>query len=260
VGALPMKLLIGAYWWTDEKWSGIHSKGFRYGPHHVRQLKDAVKKHLTVPHEFVCITDKPHTFDADKDIRPIVIDRSTHVPGKEWAKWMTFHPEGRELFGGDVLLQLDLDAIICGNIDALVQRPEPLVVWRNPARVPWDKPAKYEARSLYNGSIILHTLGTAPELWELFIKNKETIVTNLRDTQVLMSAVLGPNTPYWDGADGIYRLARQDTPGSGLVGDMPLPEKAKIVFFPGSEHKPWLPRVRSVFPWIADHWAEEIAA
>ena len=251
-------LLVGAYWWTDDKWSG--GQGFRYGPHHVRQLKDAVKRNLTLPHEFVCITDKPHTFDADKDIRPIVMDRETHVPGKEWAKWMTFHPEGRDLFGGDVLLQLDLDAVVCGNIDHIVKRDEDLVVWRNPARVPWDKPLQYETRPLFNGSIILHRLGTHGELWGMFVYNKNKIVGVMRDTQVLMSFVLGPDTPYWDGSDGIYRLARQDTPGSGLVDGLPLPDSARIVFFPGSDHKPWLPKVRNAFPWIEDYWREEIAA
>jgi hypothetical protein len=251
-----MKLLVGAYWWTDDKWSDGHAKGFRYGPHHVRQLKDAVKRNLTVPHEFVCITDQPHAFDADKDIRPVVMDKATHVSGKEWAKWMTFHPDGPALFGGDRLLQLDLDGIICGNIDALVQRDESLVVWRNPCRVPWDRPETFQARALYNGSIILHTLGAAADLWHFFIDNKANVLTHMRDTQALMSIALGFDVPYWDAQDGIYRLARSDTPTSGLIGGEPLPDNARIVFFPGSEHKPWLPRVRKVFPWIADHWDE----
>jgi hypothetical protein len=255
-----MKLLVGCYWWTDEAWSGAHSNGFRYGAHHVRLLKDAVKKHLTVPYEFICVTDRPHSFDADKDIRPVVMDRTTHVPGKEWAKWMTFHPNGPELFGGDRFLQLDLDAIICGNIDSIVQRSEPLVVWRNPARVPWDNPKRWSSRALYNGSIILHTLGTAPDLWRCFVDNKDNILRHMRDTQALMSAVMDTDAPHWDGKDGIYRLAREDTPGSGITGDQGLPADARIVFFPGSEHKPWLSKVRSVFPWITDYWPEEIAA
>lgn len=250
-------MLVGCYWWTDESWSG-NSSGFRYGPHHVRQLKDMVRRNLTVPHEFICITDKPHSFDADKDIRPIVMDRATHVPGKEWAKLMTFHPNGRELFGGDVMLQLDLDGVVCGSLDPIVNRTEPVVMWRNPARVPWQNPSTFQGRPYYNGSVILHTLGTAPAVWKLFVQNADQIVGALRDTQVWQSAVLGPDVPHWDAKDGIYRLERDDTPGSGIRGS--LPDNARLVFFPGSAHKPWLPAVRQANPWIGRYWPEEIAA
>jgi hypothetical protein len=250
-------LLVGCYWWTDKQWSDVHSDGFHYKPHHVRHLKDMVKRNLTVPHEFVCITDQPHVFDADRDIRPVVLDRTTHVPGKEWAKLMTFHPNGRELFGGDKLLQLDLDGIVCGNLDPIVNRTEDIVVWRNPARVPWNFPKEFARRAFYNGSVILHSLGTEPCIWNEFVPNATEVMEYLRDTQIWMSKMLGPEVPYWDANDGIYRLERDDTPGSGIAG--PLPENARLVFFPGSAHKPWIPEVRAALPWIADYWPEEPA-
>lgn len=247
-------LLVGCYLWSDKTWT--NHGAFRYGPHHVRQLKDAVKRNLTVPHEFICVTDDPVQFEDDADIRAVQLDTTTHIPGREWAKWMTFHPNGKELFWGDSFLQMDLDAAVVGNMDHIVNRDEPLVVWRNPARVPW---ATYPMRPLYNGSIILHRLGTAARLWKLFVDNRDKIVGVMRDTQVLMSAALGHDAPYWDGKDGIFRLGRDDTPGSGLIGG-PLPDTARIVFFPGSEHKPWLPKVRGAYPWIERVWPMEMAA
>lgn len=251
-----MSLIVACYLWRDPEWK--HSGSFVYGPEHVRMLQKSVAKHLRLAHEFVCVTDRPEWFADDKDIRVVALDNATHVPGREWAKLMTFHPNGPELFGGDRILQLDLDAIICGNIDMIAMRKERIVLWRNPARIPWDAPDKFTGRAYHNGSIIFHRLGTAPHVWEWFVDNTQEIVGKLRDTQAWMAVCLGRDLPYWDQNDGIYRLERDDTPGSGIRGA--LPENARIVFFPGSEHKPWLPQVRERWPWIADYWPLEPAA
>jgi hypothetical protein len=243
-------LTVAAYLWFDEHWR--HNGAFTYGPEHVRLLKSMVSKNLTVPHEFVCITDRPHLFDGDAGIRAIPLDKSTHVPGTEFVKLMTFHPMGGEMIGKRVL-QLDLDTIVCGSLDEIVDRNEELVVWRNPTRVPYDKPIK-AGRPYYNGSVILHTCGTMPEIWRSFDSERPPRV---RDTQVWMSNMVGPHAPYWDGRDGIYRLGRADTPGSGVTGA--LPENARIVTFPGDMGKPWLPEVRAANPWIERYWPDALA-
>jgi len=242
-------LTVACYLWTDPVWK--HSGTFLYNPGHVRQLQKAVAKNLTIPHEFVCITDKPHAFDADRDIRPVPIDRTKHIPGTEYVKLMTFHPLSRELIGERVF-QLDLDTVIVGNLDQLVDRGEDVVVWRNPTRLPYDNPV-VASRPYYNGSVILHRCGTWPAVWNFNTK----MPNRPRDTQVWMSQVLGPNAPYWDGNDGIYRLAREDTPGSGVSGE--LPANARIVTFPGDMGKPWLPEVRKANPWIEKYWPEEVS-
>lgn len=244
-------LTVACYLWSDPLWR--HTDAFQYGPHHVRQLQKQVAKNLTVPHEFVCITDRPHMFDADKNVRAIPINREKHIPGTEFVKLMTFHPDGKNLIGERVL-QLDLDTVIVGNIDPIVDRGEDVVVWRNPSRVPYDNPS-VASRPFYNGSVILHRCGTWPAVWHF---NTQMPNRTVRDTQVWMSFVLGPNAPYWDQSDGIYRLGREDTPGSGIVGD--LPANARIVSFVGSEHKPWLPKVRQANRWLEQYWPEEIAA
>lgn len=239
-------LVVACYLWFDPIWR--HNDAFVYGPQHVRQLQKAVAKNLTVPHEFACITDRPHMFDGDKDIRPIPIDKSKHIPGTEFVKLMTFHPLGKELIGQRVF-QLDLDTVIVGNIDTIVDRDEDVVVWRNPTRIPYENP-KVPGRPYYNGSVILHRCGSWPAVWNY--NTKLHGISGVRDTQVWMSKVLGPNAPYWDGNDGIYRLGREDTPGSGVFGE--LPENAKIVTFPGDQGKPWLPAVRRANPWIEQYW------
>jgi hypothetical protein len=244
-----MTLTIAPYLWHDPYWR--HNDAFTYSADHVRHLRDMVAKNISVPYEFACITDRPDLFRDDDGIRAIPLDTATHVPGTEFAKLMTFHPNGRELIG-TCILQLDLDTVIVGNIDAIVSRTEDLVVWRNPSRLPYDNPVK-AGRPYYNGSVILHRCGTRPNIWSQFNPRNPRV----KDTQVWMSMLVGPAAPYWDGSHGIYRLARADTPGSGIWGG--LPGNATIVNFVGSEHKPWVPAVRQANPWIAQHWPEVLA-
>jgi hypothetical protein len=221
-----------------------HSPGSRYSAEDVRQLNRMVKKHLTLPHEFVCITDRPELFDLDSDIRAVQMDTSAHIPGRLFAKLWTFAPEAKEIVGKRIL-QLDLDCIIVGNIDAIVDRDEELVLWRNPARVPWENPAKN--RALYNTSIVLHTAGSLPHYWGDFDPSRPMV----RDDQAWISMLAGLSTPYWDASDGVYRIERDDTPGSG-VGEV-LPENARIVFCPGSQGKADNPAIRQKCPWIAEY-------
>src|SRR5690554_5947972 len=111
-----------------------------------------VKRNLTVPHEFVVITDRPELFRGDTEIRAVPIDWTTHVPGRCFVKLMTFGPHMKERVGDRVLV-MDLDTIIVGNLDAIVDRSEDLVLWRNPTRIPWENPSK-AGRPHYNTSIV----------------------------------------------------------------------------------------------------------
>ena len=102
------------------------------------------------------------------------------------------------------------------------------MLWRNPARIPWDKPVK-PGRPYYNGSIMLHRCGTMPEVWADF----DPKAPRWRDDQWYYAERFGPDMPYFDGQrDGVYRLAREGEPGTGVEGV--LPANARIVTFPGS--------------------------
>lgn len=221
-----------------------HSPGSRYGAEDVRKLHRMVEKHLTLPHEFVCITDRPEIFGHDAGIRAVQMDTSTHIPGRLFASLCLFSPWAREHVG-ERILKFDLDVLIVGNIDAICDRDEEIVMWRNPSRLPWDNPVKN--RPPYNASIFMHKTGTMEHIWGDFNPDNPMV----RDDQAWMSMLLGMNAPYWDSSDGIYRIARDDTPGSGVNGH--LPDNARIVFFPGSEGKPSNPRIAAANPWIAEH-------
>lgn len=256
-------IAIGTYFWSPDPGSKFAAP---YTADDVRVLKRMIERLLSLPHEFVVITDRPEAFSDDLAIRAIPLDRSTHVPNTCFARLMTFHPQGRELFGADTFLQIDLDTLIVGTIDHLVTRPENLALWRNPARIPWaaaDAPGTKamaelvdgcflhrinQNRCYYNTSILLHRLGTLPWVWEGFDPGHPPA----KDDQWYLSDLFGEGCAFFDGArDGVYRIAREDTPGSGVDGA--LPENACIVTFPGSCGKWSESSIRAKNPWINEY-------
>lgn len=235
-----MGIVVATYLWSDpdSKYDPC------YGVEDVRRLRDGVKAHLTLPHEFAVITDMADAFEGVADIRVIKPEMDTHVPGTCFRRLFTFHPDGANLIGERVL-QLDLDCLIVGNLDGLFDREEDLIMWRNPTRLPYDNPTK-PGRCYFNTSCVLHRCGTMPEIWNGFVPGH----TYGKDDQWHLSEILGKEWPYFNGADdGIYRIARSDTPGSGVDGE--LPHNARVVFFTGSEGKMNNPEVLKKNPWIA---------
>jgi hypothetical protein len=81
--------------------------GDKYGAEWVVRLRNMVAKHLPIPHEFVCVTERP--VDGVVCV-PFVSD----LPGW-WAKVELFAP-GR--FAGDNLY-LDLDVVVKASIEKL---------------------------------------------------------------------------------------------------------------------------------------------
>ena len=79
--------------------------GDKYSPDYVVRLQNAVKRHLTISHDFVCMTEKPDNFSCDTIDIPMGLEAW-------WGKVALFS----EIFTERVLF-LDLDTIILGNID-----------------------------------------------------------------------------------------------------------------------------------------------
>jgi hypothetical protein len=87
--------------------------GNKYGREYVERLRNMVSRHLTVPYEFVCLTDDQHPING---VRNIVMPDQGYAK-KWWHKVHMFDPalplKGRVLY-------LDLDVVISSNIDKLV--------------------------------------------------------------------------------------------------------------------------------------------
>jgi len=84
--------------------------GSKYAVKYVNKLHNAVQRHLTLPHKFICFTDHNGGFNEGIETRPFPM---TGFKGW-WNKLLLFHPdtklEGRNLF-------FDLDVILLDNIN-----------------------------------------------------------------------------------------------------------------------------------------------
>jgi hypothetical protein len=89
----------------------------------VRKLQDAVARNLTMPYKFICLSD----CEVPCDRIPL-----ESIGDGFWAKMQLFKPG---LFTGPILY-IDLDTVICQNIDELVTKVqnEKFVMWYDEAK------------------------------------------------------------------------------------------------------------------------------
>ena len=111
----------------------------------VEKLQNAVSRNLTIPHRFVCLSD------CDVSCERIPLD--TNGDGF-WAKMQLFKPG---LFTGPVFY-LDLDTVICGNIDEIVKSVmnENFVMW-------------LETDKQIHSSAMMWWQGDYSHLWDLYL-------------------------------------------------------------------------------------------
>lgn len=227
--------------WYDPKGRCNHI--YTYSAEDVNILRRQVDRHLSVPHEHVCVTDNGAGLDSD--IRVVPLDRSRLLPGTRFAKLMVFGPDAGKI--GSRMLTLDLDTVVVGELDSLVQRDEPLVLWRNPNfGIP--------KRARFNTSMMLLSAGCRPDLWNDFDPAKTPGLLRKKwggTDQAWISEQTSPDNPYWDASHGVY--------GAGRLGDYKpeqcttvLPENARVVFFPG-KRVPGMASQLERHPWIAEH-------
>lgn len=220
------------------KWSPTHSnQPVRYTAKHVNRLASMVKRNLSIPHRFVCITDDP-TGLAPR-IKVVRLWQKLRRLGGRYMKLMAFSPKMRKLVGARFVV-IDLDAVVTGDLTPLFLRKESFVIWNGTA-----------ARTAYNSSMILMTAGARAKVWTRFdaqrsprrIKESGVMGTD----QAWISLCLGRGEATWTAKDGVLSYRKHVRP----LGR--LPKHARIVFF----HGPWDPSrdsLRRKHPWIARHW------
>ncbi len=229
---------ICCFLWYDPH--GIRNPIYIFDDRHVRALRDMVKKHLPIEHEFICVSDR-----MIEGVTTIPLDYTMHIPGTRFAKLMMYRPDGR--LSGKRILYLDLDCVIVDSIDPIADRDEDLVLWRNP-----NFPAKRRAR--YNTSIILHRTGTRTDLHTKF--NKAHHPQYLRGKvggtdQAWISYMCDEVTEaHWTNKQGVYGAGRLRDIVAGVGTE--LPKNARIVFFPGSR-EPGMAKTQALHPWIREH-------
>lgn len=237
-----MSLAVVCFWWYDpqSKWRN----SFWYTAQHVITLRNMVARQLSVPHRFVCVTDQPELLPPD--IATVPVDRSLLTASERYAKLMVFRPDAAELFGAERLLMLDLDIVITGSIDHLVQHDNEFMAWHNPRFK--TQPSR---RSRFNSSLVYVRAATRSHVYTSFdIERSRRHVRSLGVSgtdQAWMSETVSPDEAGWDQTDGIYSYKLD------LLSRGSLPANARVVIFHG-EISPHMPQLQKSHPWIREHY------
>ena len=215
-----------------------------------------IARNLSVPHRRLCITHRP---DLVADfIVTAPLDPEKHVPGLCTVK-LQAHKPGGIAKNGDRILLMDVDCIVTGDLNPLVQRSEPAVWWKNPNY------KKGGRRGFIQGSMQLFTVGATEFLWRDFDPSTAPAWINRRfggGEQAWISERMNKaypeigwewDVPHWTEADGVYGAGRlvEGMMGAGVQSQ--LPENARIVFTPG-DRAPSQAEFQIAHPWAKEYY------
>lgn len=230
-------ITVSTFFWQDDS----RKRNYTFTHDHVRILQSMVERNIKQPHRFICVTD-----DEIEGVETVPLQWDKHVPGTCFVRLCLRNPEFNKQLG-ERILNLDLDVVITGGLDELVDRTEKSVWFRNPN---WPAPG----RAFYQTSIQYLTAGSHPDLWHAFDPEETPKWVNRRfggAEQAWVSERLPWDLPTWDHRDGLYGAGRMGDWSSNRTVD--LPENARIVTFPGNRMVDQ-PNVLAKFPWIKDHY------
>jgi len=133
--------------------------GTRYGPDYVNRLYAMVKRHLSNPYSFHCITDTNAGLDEGIICHPLP---ANHFAAN-WNKLMTFQEDFLGL-NGKLVVCLDVDMVIVDSINFLCDQPQTnFIIARN-----------WTASSIRgNSSVYRVRVGTHTHVWTSFISDVE---------------------------------------------------------------------------------------
>jgi hypothetical protein len=219
-----------------------HSGNAReYTSKHVNYFADMVRRNMTIPYRFICVTDDTEGFDDSIElfklpkevdwIKGVKTPEIQHLPSSYRRLWL-FSKEAKCL--GDRILQMDIDALIVKDLAPLFSMPDDFVGWRpmseHRAKI---KPVQ-RAYRIGGGTWLLRT-GTHTHIWENFSVDKIKEVRHIGwrgSDQAWLSYNLAKTCAVFPDSMGIYHS--QD----GAKQWNTLPENARIVHFNGKV-KPW---------------------
>lgn len=223
------------------KWKGH----IPYSAQDVNIWARQVDRWLGIPHELVCITDEPEGIDGG--IRTIPLWRDQFEHGRDWHRVKIFSEEMVDLIGPR-FVSMDLDTVVCGQLDPLFHTDVPFKAWQDPNR------------DQYCTALFQMDAGVFPHVWERF---DPVAALRLRQSgrfggydQAWISYVL-PGQPRWTREDGVLSF-RNDILAGAPLESRPMsaalrPAGTRIVNFHG-KYNPRDAAVQDACPWIADHY------
>ncbi len=230
--------------------------GPKFGPEYVNNLYNAIQRHVTVPHRFICYTDDPTGVECET--REFLVDLPV------W--WYIIGLTNPEHEHNDQLVYMDLDTIITGNIDHIIGLDKPFATisdfgWLSglqTAYIMWNKEirdavwkyftSKYEPKDYPNLDCDYTQWGGTNQ----FLEECMGVVRINKDPRPALTDYIDPPE--------VVRLQDEfpnecvSYKAQSLAMVRELPDAVNMVFFHG---KPQPHEVDHTWPadnWIKEHW------
>src|SRR5574343_35151 len=132
---------------------------FVFRPEDACRLAEGIRANLRMPHKITIVSDYPkHHYPSWTEYLSIQghFGQLRALRGC-WLRLKCFAPELSDVLGPRVAW-VDADSIICGNLDPLFNRPEPLVLYRSRS-IPGQR---------WNGSVSLFSPAENRDIWAEF--------------------------------------------------------------------------------------------
>ena len=231
------------------KWTQPNER-VSYDSHHVNVMASMINRNVTIPHRVVCVTDQDsgisecETFHLWSDFSNLVNATKAHLPSC-YRRLKLYDFKTQQDLGidrGDRVVSIDLDAVVCGSLDRLLQKEGRFVGWEL-------KGAQHP--TVFNGSFQMFTSGDLQEIWSEF--NPAT-----SPRECFLKGWLGSDQSWLS----MNLIGREGSVAVGWpeVASYPLQvrlagmyAKTKIMFFHG-RIKPWFPQVVKDSPFIDRYW------
>lgn len=195
-----------------------------YKPWAVRIWAAMIRRHLTVPHALAVVTDIDADYGPDVDvIKPPTEFDDARIPtwGKDRPQCLRrltiFQRDAADWLQCDRVVQMDLDVVVCGSLDPVVDVPDDFRITKGTAK-----------SRTYNGSMQLLRLGARPQVYDQFTLDKAIKAGRAHigsDQSWLAHSLPGEKT--WGPQDGV-QFWGQHHPGPDT----------RAIFFAGPQ-KPW---------------------
>jgi hypothetical protein len=223
--------------------------GTKYGAEYVNRLYAAVQRHTTVEYQFHCYTD-----DSD-ELHPDVIVHDLPCVDLEgwWNKMYLFNCDNG-LTVGEQIFYIDLDTLITGNIDHMLQNlPDHIVMLQD-----FYHGIAKSAGKIASG-LMTWRHGDYHHIWEQFIRDPNQAIASVRPhgdqhyiaSQITQCAIWQELYP---GQVVSFKVHCREG----------LPDGAKIICYHGTPNIPdSAEKVNTSYvwtidpqPWVLDHWRD----
>lgn len=157
--------------------------GTLYPASYVNALYSAVKKHLTPPFRFVCLTNEPEGLDPGIEHFPMPdldLPEERYKRGA-WPKLGIFSPKLFEEYGlhGRCLF-IDLDMVILGSLDKMFERPEKFIAVGGGPN--WGR-GKSNTGLTLSSTLFAFNLGEQTEVLDKFMQDKDAAYKRFANEQ-----------------------------------------------------------------------------